>query len=86
MKMNPVYKRELKVSSRSIRMAMVLLIFNGILSAVALFNMYSVVDQVKMTAEIQYSRFLELYVFVASIEFAMLMFICLLYTSPSPRD
>ena len=39
MKMNPVYKRELKVSSRSIRMAMVLLIFNGILSAVALFNM-----------------------------------------------
>ena len=83
MKMNPVYKRELKVSSRSIRMAMVLLIFNGILSAVALFNMYSVVDQVKMTAEIQYSRFLELYVFVASIEFAMLMFIMPAMTSNS---
>ena len=83
MKMNPVYNRELQVSSRSIRMAMVLLIFNGILSAVALFNMYSVVDQVKMTAEIQYSRFLELYVFVASIEFAMLMFIMPAMTSNS---
>ena len=62
MKMNPVYKRELKVGSRSIRMAVTLLAFNGILSAVALFNMYSAVEQVKMTAEIQYSRFLQLYV------------------------
>ena len=35
MKMNPVYKRELKVGSRSIRMAVILLAFNGILSAVA---------------------------------------------------
>ena len=83
MKMNPVYKRELKVNSRSIRMALILLIFNGILSAVALFNMYSVVDQVRMTAEIQYSRFLELYVFVASIEFVMLMFIMPALTSNS---
>lgn len=47
MKMNPVYKRELKVGSRSIRMAVTLLAFNGILSAVALFNMYSAVEQVK---------------------------------------
>ena len=47
MKMNPVYKRELKVGSRSIRMAVILLAFNGILSAVALFNMYSAVEQVK---------------------------------------
>lgn len=83
MKMNPVYKRELKVGSRSVRMAMILMIFNGILSAVALFNMYSAVEQVKMTAEIQYSRFLQLYVFVASIEFIMLMFIMPALTSNS---
>ncbi|CDD37898.1 putative uncharacterized protein [Clostridium sp. CAG:299] len=83
MKMNPVYKRELKVGSRSIRMAVILLAFNGILSAVALFNMYSAVEQVKMTAEIQYSRFLQLYVFVASLEFIMLMFIMPALTSNS---
>lgn len=83
MKMNPVYKRELKVGSRSVRMAMILMVFNGILSAVALFNMYSAVEQVKMTAEIQYSRFLQLYVFVASIEFIMLMFIMPALTSNS---
>lgn len=75
MKMNPVYKRELTVSSRSIKMAFILMAFNGILAVAALFNMFSVVEQVKVTAEIQYSRFLELYVFVSTIEFILLMFI-----------
>lgn len=75
MKLNPVYKRELTVASRSIRVALIFMVFNGILAAVALFNMFSVVEQVKLTAEIQYSRFLELYVFVSGIEFVMLMFI-----------
>ena len=36
---NPVYKREIRVSSRSFRLALVLLIFNGILALVALLNM-----------------------------------------------
>ena len=75
MKLNPVYKRELVISSRSIRMALILLIFNSVLAVVALFNMYSVVEQVKLTAEIQYSSFLELYTFVSAVEFLMLLFI-----------
>lgn len=75
MKMNPVYKREITVSSRSFRMALILMIFNGILALVALLNMYSVVARVRMTAEIQYASFLNLYVFVAVVEFVMLMFI-----------
>ena len=58
MKMNPVYKRELKVGSRSIRMAVILLAFNGILSAVALFNMYSAVEQVKMIPDFCSSMYL----------------------------
>ena len=37
--------------------------------------MYSVVARVKITAEIQYSSFLNLYVFVSVVEFVMLMFI-----------
>ena len=40
MKTNPVYKREIMVSTRSIRLALVLLVFNGILALVALLNMY----------------------------------------------
>lgn len=83
MKWNPVYKRELMVSSRSIRMAVILLLFNGILAIVALFNLFSVVEQVKLTAEIQYSRFLELYTFVSFIEFIMLLFIMPALTASS---
>lgn len=75
MKINPIYKRETTVSARSFRLALILLVFNSILAVVALLNMYSVIAQVKMTAEIQYSRFMELYIFVASIEFLLLMFI-----------
>ena len=75
MKVNPVYRRETMVSARSFKLTLVLLIFNGILALVALLNMYSTLAQVRLTAEIQYSSFLDLYVFVAVLEFVMLIFI-----------
>ncbi len=75
MKMNPVYKKEVMVSARSFRLALVLLMFNGILAMVALLNMYSTLAQVRLTAEIQYSSFMELYLFVAVLEFVMVIFI-----------
>ena len=75
MKVNPIYKKEVKVSSRSMRLSMILMVFNGVLAAAALLNMYSVLYRVWTTAEIQYSGFLEMYVFVAAVEFAMLLFI-----------
>lgn len=83
MKTNPVYKREITVSSRSFRLALILVLFNSILALVVLLNMYSVVEQVKMTAEIQYSSFIEIYVFVAVVEFVMLMFIMPALTAAS---
>ncbi len=42
---------------------------------VTLLNMYSVIMQVKASASIQYSSFMELYEFVTSMEFILLMFI-----------
>lgn len=75
MKMNPVYKRETTVSARSFRLALILVVFNAILALVVLLNMYSVMERVKLTAEIQYSSFTNLYVFVAAVEFVLLMFI-----------
>ncbi len=63
------------VSTRSFRLALVLLVFNGILALVALLNMYSTLARVRITAEIQYSSFLDLYIFVAVLEFVMLIFI-----------
>ena len=75
MRANPIYKRERTVGSRSIRLPMILTVFNSILALVALLNMYSMVSQVEVTAEIQYSAFMELYTFGAMIVFAMILFI-----------
>ena len=83
MKQNPVYKRETRVNSRRLRLPLILTVFNGILCAVALMNMYSVVSQVKATATIQYSSFMEMYEFVATIEFILLTFIVPAVTASS---
>lgn len=83
MKQNPVYKRETRVNSRSLRLPLILTVFNGILCAVALMNMYSVVSQVKATDTIQYSSFMEMYEFVATIEFILLTFIVPAVTASS---
>ena len=81
MKMNPVYRREMTVSARSLRMPLIITVFNSILAVVALLNMYSNVVQVRVTADIQYGSFLDLYEFVVSVEFIMLMFIMPAITS-----
>ncbi len=83
MKNNPVFEREMAVRARSIRMPLVIMVCNGLLAAVALLNMYSVVAQVKISASIQYSSFLQLYAFVVTLEFLMLMFLMPALTSGS---
>lgn len=80
---NPVFSREIKVSSRSVRLPIILLLFNGILCLVTLLNMYSAVAQVRTTAVIQYSSFMDMFEFVTTIEFVLLMFIVPAVTSAS---
>ncbi len=75
MKINPVYRQESKISARSFRLPLIVLVCNSILALVALLDMYSMITQVKTTAEIQYSSFLNLYIFAAAIEFVMLLLI-----------
>ena len=43
MKQNPVYNREMRVSSRSMKLPLIIFLFNGILFLVTLLNMYSVI-------------------------------------------
>lgn len=83
MKNNPVYKREKTVRARSFRIPMILFAFNGILSVAALLNMYQTVSQVRISSSIQYGSFLQLYAFVATLEFMLLMFIMPALTSGS---
>ncbi|MEY8338694.1 ABC transporter permease [Lachnospiraceae bacterium 62-35] len=73
MKINPICRRETRAAARSIWLPAMITAFNSILALVALLSMYLNVAQIKLTAEIQYRRFLELYVFTASIEFFILV-------------
>lgn len=70
---NPVYRRETRTGARSFRLPLTVLAFNGVLAAVALLNMYAMITQVRLTAELQYSSFLGVYAFVAETEFALLL-------------
>ncbi len=83
MKNNPVYKREMLVRSRSFRIPLIIMIFNGILALVALLNMYQSIAQIKVSGSVTYENFLQLYTFVAALEFMMLMFIMPALTSAS---
>ena len=83
MKRNPVFSREMRVSSRSIRLPLILAVFNGILSVAALLNMYSAVTQVRTSAAIQYTRFMDMYELVATIEFVLLVFLSPAVTAAS---
>ena len=83
MRNNPVYKREMAVRARSPRIPVLIMLFNGILAAAALLNMYSSIVQVLISNTIRYESFLQLYAFVATLEFLLLMFIMPALTSAS---
>ena len=83
MKRNPVYSREMRVGSRSARLPVVIAVFNGILALAALINMYSAVNQVKTSAAIQYTRFMDMYELVATLAFVLLVFLSPAVTAAS---
>lgn len=72
---NPVYNREMKVSARSIRLPLILAVFNFILAAFALTSMTSGFNQARESAGINYASFLTIFRYVATIEFALILFV-----------
>lgn len=72
---NPVYNREMKVSARSIRFPLILACFNIILAAFALTSMTSGLSLAHESAGINYASFLTIFRYVATIEFALILFV-----------
>ena len=71
MKINPVYKKELKTSVRNIKMSWTILVYNAILTVIALVAFYACfVDR----SRIDYSEILTIYVFIACLEFGLILF------------
>lgn len=70
---NPVYKKEITVGNRSMKISSALFAFCGLLAVTALYSIYAAMQQIGITSEIHYSRFTAIYPFVSFIAFILLM-------------
>ena len=72
MRMNPVYKNELKMSARSMQLPVLAVIFNSILSVVALIALYGIRQNYINSGGNPYHSMMILYVVVLTIEVVLL--------------
>ena len=72
MRMNPVYKNELKMSARSMQLPVLAVIFNSILSIVALIVLYSIRMVYISGGGQPYNSMMMLYVVILTIEVILL--------------
>lgn len=84
MKVNPVYKNELKIRIRSIRTANLLVWYNGLLALFGLFAFYVTFEyDSKYTGTVNYSDILQIYSIITALEFGLVLFIVPALTSSS---
>ncbi|MFA9377352.1 MAG: ABC transporter permease [Lachnotalea sp.] len=75
MKANPVFRKELRMFERSIKISWIILIYNLVLAIVTLAIFYVMLDSSKFTGSIEYANMIEIYVVIAYIQFGMLLLI-----------
>ena len=78
MKINPVYKKELKTSVRTVKMSWTILVYNAALATIALFLFYACFAN---RSRIDYSEILTIYAFIACLEFGLIIFVVPALTS-----
>lgn len=75
MKLNPVYQKELKTSIRSIRTAVLLFGYNGLLALFGLFAFYVTFEyESRYGGTVRYSDILQIYAILAAVEFGLVLF------------
>lgn len=77
---NPVYKKELKISTRTIKLALTILAYNGLLALIGLIAFYAIFQNARYGG-IDYEDILTLYMILAGMEFGMILFVIPAYTS-----
>lgn len=70
---NPVYQNEVKMSVRTMRLALLIMGFNGILAVLTLLSLYGAVNRSRFFGSVQFESVIQTYSTVAYIEFAMFM-------------
>lgn len=81
-KINPVYRKELRVSTRTFKFALMVTAYNMILAFVALLIFFACFDST-FNKRVDYAEILYIYMAVAFIEFGLLFFIVPILTSSS---
>lgn len=66
LKLNPIYKKEMKQSVRSIKLPLFLVLFNSILAIISLIAFYVTNEQVRLSGNIDYRSNIYLYIFMIS--------------------
>ena len=83
MNTNPVYRREMMVSARSMRTSLIIAAFNLVLAAFVLISMVFTIGNGTGGIEISYATFLYIFRYVAAIEFTLIVIITPALTSGS---
>lgn len=86
MNINPIYEREHRVSTRSLRLAITILIFNFVVAGVTLIEMNTVVDFARKTSNIDYVSFLRIFRVVVFLQSALLIFVTPSFIAGSISD
>jgi len=74
-KINPVYQKELKTSVRSMKTAIILLGYNGILALFGLFAFYVTFEyESRYGGIVNYSDILQIYAIITATEFGLVLF------------
>lgn len=81
MHINPVFRKELKLGVRTVRLPAVMLIYNGILAFISLIVFYTILEGAKWRGTVDYSSVLMLYAVMVAIEGVLLAFIVPALTS-----
>ena len=81
LKFNPVLKKELKQSMRTVRFPILVVLFNTVLAIIGLIGLYISNEQIKLTGIINYRDNIYLYILLMCVEFILLIFIMPAMTS-----
>jgi len=83
MKLNPVFKNEVKLSSRNMRTSLLVFLYNAVLLVVSMMVFYTIIQPAHYGYRIDFSGMVELYAVLAYLEFGMILLIIPVITSGS---
>lgn len=79
-RINPVYKKELKISVRSVRLSLIIFGYNALLALIGLLTFYFSFDA-NGYRNVNYSNMILVYVMISILEFALILFVVPAFTA-----